>query len=179
MYIDDILVFCKDSFENHIDHLRIIFRRLRAAGLKVNAPKCSFGLKRIPYLGSIITREGIKPDPKKVQGIMDIGRPATTTKAMFILGMVQYYRDMCHRQSHVFAPLTEAASIPKGRNILWNDALEHSFKELKRVFSADTLISYPDWKLSFVVHTDSSDKQLGAVIIQNKNLLVYSLGNFI
>ena len=48
----------------------IISGRLRAAGLKVNVPKFSFGLKNIPYLGYIITREGIKPDPKKVQGIM-------------------------------------------------------------------------------------------------------------
>ena len=44
-YIDDILVLGKDSFENHIEHPRIIFGRLRAAGLKVNAPKCNFGLK--------------------------------------------------------------------------------------------------------------------------------------
>ena len=42
-YIDDILVLCKDIFENNIDQLRIIFGRLRAAGLKVNAPKCSWG----------------------------------------------------------------------------------------------------------------------------------------
>ena len=72
-YIDDILVLGKVSFENHIDRLIVIFSRLRAAGLKVNAPKCSFGLKEIPYLGYVITREGIKTDMKKVQGIMDLG----------------------------------------------------------------------------------------------------------
>ena len=65
-HIDDILVLNRDSFENHIECLRIIFGRLRAAGLQVNLHKCSFGLKEIPYLGYVITREGIKPDPKKV-----------------------------------------------------------------------------------------------------------------
>ena len=64
-YIGDILVLGKDSFENYIDQLRIIFGKLRAAALKFNAPKCSFGLKEIPYLGYVITREGIKPDSKK------------------------------------------------------------------------------------------------------------------
>ena len=49
-YIDDILVLGKDRFENHIEHPRIIFGRLRAAGLNVNAPTCSFGLNEIPYL---------------------------------------------------------------------------------------------------------------------------------
>ena len=71
-HIYDIIVLGKDSFENHTDQLRIIFARLRAEGLKVNAPKCSFGLKDITYLGYVITREGIKPNPKKVQMIMDI-----------------------------------------------------------------------------------------------------------
>ena len=62
--------------------------RLCDACLKVNAPKFSFGLKKIPYLGYAITREGIKPDPKKVQEIMDIVRPSTTTEARAIIVMV-------------------------------------------------------------------------------------------
>ena len=114
-YIYYILVLGKGSFENHIEQLRMIFFRLRATGLKVNAPKCSFGLKDIPYLGYVTTREVIKPDPKKVQGIMDIGRPSITTEARSLMGMVQYYRDIWPRRSHLLAPLTEAASGPKGR----------------------------------------------------------------
>ena len=47
-YIDDIIVLGKDSFENHIHQLIIIFGRMSNAGLKVNAPKCSFGLNEIP-----------------------------------------------------------------------------------------------------------------------------------
>ena len=66
MYIDDLLVLAQDSFKKHIEKLRIIFGRLCTEGLKRNAPKCSFGLKKVPYIGYVITREGIKPDPKKV-----------------------------------------------------------------------------------------------------------------
>ena len=117
-YINDILVLGRDIFEKHIEQLIIIFGRLRAAGLKVNAPKCSFGLKEITYLGYVITREGIKPEPKKVQGIMYLGRPLTTTEALALMGMVQYYRDMWPRRSHVLTPLTEAAIGPKGRKIV-------------------------------------------------------------
>ena len=45
--------------------------------------------------------------------------------------------------------------------------LEISFKELKRMFFADTVLSYQYWKLSFNVHTNTSDKQLGAIIGHN------------
>ena len=48
IYLDDILILSKDIFENHIEQPRIIFGRMCAAGLKVNGPKCSFGLKEIP-----------------------------------------------------------------------------------------------------------------------------------
>ena len=77
-----------------------MFGGLRAAGLKVNTSMCSFGLKYIPYLGCIIIWYGIKHYPKKVQGIMDIGKPTTTT-------MVRYYRYMWPRRSHILAPLAE------------------------------------------------------------------------
>ena len=80
-YINDIIVSRKDLFTNHIEQLRIIFGRLCTSGLKVNTPMCSFGLKEIPHLGYVITREGIKNYLKKVQGIMDLGQPNTTTEA--------------------------------------------------------------------------------------------------
>ena len=81
--------------------------------IKVNAPKCIFGLKYIPYLGYVITREGIKPDPKKVQGIMDLGQKATTTEVQALIVMFQYYWDMWHMRSHVLDFLIEADSGPK------------------------------------------------------------------
>ena len=104
---------------------------------------------------------------------MDLGQPDTTTEERALIGMVQYYRDMWPRRSHVLAPLTEAASSPKGRKILWNDALESSFKELKCMVSAETLMSYPDWKPTFIVQTDASDKQLGAVISKNNKPIAF------
>ena len=89
-------------------------------------------------------KEGIKPDPKKFQGIMYLGQPDTTTEAQALIGMIQYNRYMRPRRSHVLAPLTEADNIPKSRKILWNDDLEICFKELKRMISAETLLIYPD-----------------------------------
>ena len=51
--------------------------------LNFNANKCSFGVKEITYMGYIITQYGVKPDPKKIQGDMDLKRPPVTTKVFF------------------------------------------------------------------------------------------------
>ena len=166
-YIDYILVLKNETFKDHIEQLRVCFSRIQKAGLKINAKKCSFGLKEIPYLGYVITRQGVKPDPKMIQGIMDIERPKTTTNIKSLISMVQYYQDMWKSRSHVIAPLTEASTGPKGSKIKWTEALEHSLTKLKEMVSADTLLNYPDWTIPFTIHTDASDKQLGAVISQN------------
>ena len=55
-YTNDIIVLRKDWFINHIENLKIIFGIFHAAVLKVNAPKWSFGLKDIPYLGNLIKK---------------------------------------------------------------------------------------------------------------------------
>ena len=75
-YIDDVLVLSKESLLKNMDQPRVIFDKMRATGLKVNAPKFSFGLTEITHIVYVITRERIKYDSKKLQGIMDIGRPA-------------------------------------------------------------------------------------------------------
>ena len=54
---------------------------------------------------------------------MDLGRPTTMTKDWVLIGIVQYYRDMCPMRYNILAPLTEAAKSPKGRKIIWNDAI--------------------------------------------------------
>ena len=79
---------------------------------------------------------------------------------------------MWPRWHHILAPLIEAVSGPKGRKILWNDAIEEPFKEIKRMVSAETLLGNTCWKIPFTVHTDASDKQLGAVISQNNERIV-------
>ena len=109
-----------------------------------------------------------------MQGIIDLGQTATNNEAQELICMVQYYRDVWHRRYHILYPLTEAASGPKGRKY-WNDALKSSFRKLKCMVSSETLLSYPDWKIPFTVHTDASDKHLGAVIShKNKHIALFS-----
>ncbi len=69
--------------------------------------KASFCAHKIEYLGYILTREGIKPQSKKVQAIFAINLPYNIKELRHFLGMVQYYRDMWARRSEMLAPLTD------------------------------------------------------------------------
>ena len=115
---------------------------MNAKVLKVNYPKWRFGSKDIPYLGFIITLEGIQPEQNKLQGIIDLGRPTKSTEAWELTGMIHYYRrDMWTSWSHVLAPITEASSLPKGRSIIWNDELEVSFRDINHMVNTETLLN--------------------------------------
>ena len=88
------------------------------AGLKYSAPKCSFGLKDIPYLGYVITRYRIKYYPKKLQGIIYIIKSTTMTKVRAPIVVVYYNMYMWPGRYRILDPLTKAAAGPKGRNTL-------------------------------------------------------------
>ena len=66
VYIDDVLV-CSRTFEAHLQHLRQVFTRLREANLKLKPKKCLFLRDEVSYLGHVVTREGIRPDPSKTE----------------------------------------------------------------------------------------------------------------
>jgi hypothetical protein len=74
--------------------METVLARLRDARLKVNAAKSLFCAHEIEYLGYILTREGIKPQPKKVQAILVLNPPNNFKELRHLLRMVQYYRDM-------------------------------------------------------------------------------------
>ena len=87
--------------------METVLTRLCDTGLKVNAAKSLFYAHEIEYLGYILTREGIKPQPKNVQAILVLNLPNNVKELRHFLRMVQYYRDMWARRSEMLAPFTD------------------------------------------------------------------------
>ena len=172
-YIDDLLAITNSSFDDHLEKLDVVLARLREAGLKVNATKSFFARTELEYLGYWITRNGIRPTSKKINAISNIAPPKTKKELRSFIGMVNYYRDMWIRRSHVLAPL--AALTSKTTKWKWGPEEQEAFETMKRIISKETMLAYPDFDKQFVIHTDASHQQLGAVISQeNKPIAFYS-----
>ena len=176
-YLDVLLCLTNGSFEDHLDKLRLILERLKEAGLKVNASKSTFCTNKIEYLGYWITREGVKPLEKKVQAILNLEPPKTVKQTRSLLGIVQYYRDIWEKRSHILAPLTELTKEPKNKNkrpkFVWGEEQQQAFNSLKKIVSRDICLAYPDFNSTFEIYTDASKTQLGAVIVQNNRPLAF------
>jgi hypothetical protein len=106
-YMDDLLIITRETLDGHLQKMETVLTRLCHAGLKVNAAKSLFCAHKIEYLGYILTRRGIKPQPKKVQVILALNLPNNVEELRHFLGMVQYYQDMWARRSKMLAPLND------------------------------------------------------------------------
>ena len=73
-YLDNFLVITSGSFEEHLAKVEEIMKQLQSAGLKCNIYNCKFLVPKLEYLRYIITRKGIKLDPKKTKAIINLGR---------------------------------------------------------------------------------------------------------
>ena len=178
-YIDDILIISHGDAQDHLEKIAIVFRRLKETGLRAKPEKVEIMKKEMIYLGYKISTEGISPDPAKIQAIMKLKRPQTVKEVRGFIGTIQYYRDLWPRRSHILAPIADLTKGYKkgGKNkkIQWTEDCEKAFKEIKHVIAKDTLLAFPDFTKPFIIHTDASDRQLGAVITQdNKPLAYYS-----
>jgi len=99
--------------------------------------------------------------------------PTNKKQLRRFLGMVNYYRDMWRKRSHILAPLTKLTSDKAVFE--WTDVQQAAFEEMQRVISQETMLSFPDFSKEFHVYSDASDYQFGGIIMQdNKPLAFYS-----
>ena len=172
-YIDDLLCLTKGDFNDHLEKLERVLYRLREAGLKVNGNKSFFARTELEYLGYWITRDGMKPLPNKVKAILALETPSNRKELRSFIGIVNYYRDMWIRRSHVLAPLASLTSTKTKWS--WGPQQEVAFQTAKKIIAREVMLAYPDFSKPFEIHTDASHYQLGAVISQNgKPIAFYS-----
>lgn len=172
-YIDDVLVTTSKTYKDHLEKLELVLQRIQAAGLKVNARKSFFAKGELEYLGYWITRDGIQPLADKVKAMLSIAEPTTKKQLRSFIGLINYYRDMWSQRSHILAPLASLTS--KEAKWVWGEEQRKAFLDMKRAISRDVLLAYPDFSKEFVIHTDASHLQLGAVISQDgKPIAFYS-----
>ena len=139
--------------------------------MAVNAEKTFWAVGEVDYLGFKLTKNGVTPQPKKIAAITGMKPPRNVKDVRHFIGMVNYYRYMWKRRSHLLAPLSKLT----GRNARfeWKEEQQRAFEEIKAAVSKEVLLSFPDYSLPFDLYTDASDKQMGAVLMQGKKTLAF------
>ena len=162
-FIDDIICY-SNTFEEHLIHLRLLFIRLKEAGIKLKPSKCVLAKEKVHYLGHVISPGEIRPDPDNVCKIRDLAQPTTAKQVRAFLGMASYYRTFVKDFSRRAKPLTELTK--KHVTFRWGPDEEEAFDDLKKALTEEPVLALPDFTKPFVLMTDGSSTGLGAVLGQ-------------
>lgn len=164
VYLDDIVIVT-ETFEEHVRLLREISRRLAQANLSINIEKSKFGVSELPFLGYLLSTDGLRPNPEKVRAIVEYERPSTVTKLRRFLGMANYYRRFIDDFSGVTSPLSDLLKT-KSKILGWNDAAEEAFAAIKEKLISAPILAPPDFNLEFTLQTDASDVAVAGILTQ-------------
>ncbi|KAL6486260.1 hypothetical protein MHYP_G00056520 [Metynnis hypsauchen] len=188
-YLDDILCYAK-TFEEHVEGVRNVLRALQRHGVKLRPQKCELFRQEVRYVGRLVSAEGVKIDPKDLEAVMALeGKtPQTVGDVRRLLGFLSYYRSYVQDFARVAKPLYELLQVKsdtmtssstqkktKGpqlhskRAINWTPVHQSALEQLISMLTSPPVLAYPDFDSPFVLHTDASEKGLGAVLYQHQD----------
>ena len=163
VYLDDVIIYGRD-FREHLARLRLVLDRIRQAKLKLKPRKCFFFQVEVKFLGHVLSKNGILPNPDNVKKLLDWPVPKNVTEVRGILGLGSYYRRFVKDFSARMLPLIELTK--KGKAFIWSEDCQAAFEDLKSALTGPDIMGFPSDQGHFILDTDASDFAIGAVLSQ-------------
>ncbi|KAA3470070.1 DNA/RNA polymerases superfamily protein [Gossypium australe] len=134
--------------------------------------KCEFWLREVTFLGHVVSAEGIRVDPQKVDAVLDWKPPKSVSKIRSFLGLAGYSKRFVEGFSLIAALLTEL--LRKGVSFVWTVKQEESFEKLKKILIEAPVLIQPEVGKEFIVCCDASHTGLGCVLMQEGKVVAYA-----
>ncbi|KAJ9546706.1 hypothetical protein OSB04_019249 [Centaurea solstitialis] len=163
VFIDDILIYSK-IVEEHGEHLWRVLDLLKREQLYAKFSKREFWLREVQFLGHVVTQEGIKVDPAKIEAIQNWESVKSPTEVRSFLGLAGYYRKFIKHFSPIATPLTTLTK--KNVKFEWTPTCEYMFNNLKEKLTCAPILTLPNGTDGFIVYCDASKLGLGCVLMQ-------------
>ncbi|MCO5588021.1 hypothetical protein L7F22_041975 [Adiantum nelumboides] len=173
VFFDNVIIYSK-TIEEHKEHLKVIFQALRDNKLYVNQKKSEFFLQEIQYLGHIISKNGIRMDPAKLEVIKDWPNPRNLHEVRSFIGMCAYYRRFIEKFSLIAGPLHDLTK--KNVKYVWTEKRQQAFDTLKQKLISQPVLALSDLSKPFEVQCDACGDCLGAVLLREGHAIAYESG---
>ncbi|KAF9760592.1 Retrovirus-related Pol polyprotein from transposon, partial [Nosema granulosis] len=162
VYLDDILIYSKNEDE-HITHLKIIFKHLNELGFKVNIRKCKLLKRAVSFLGyDIMDGKILVPEGQRLKAEM-FKTPTSRKEVQSFAGFATYFRKFIKGYTEKMEPLYRATK--KGK-FEWTEEYNDAFEKMKRELINSSYLTLPDFSKQFILYTDASNTAIGASLFQ-------------
>ena len=163
VYIDDLMIFTDmDDQEKHDRIVLEVLKWLRDNDLFVKPEKCRFRVTEVDFLGMIVSSDGIKMDPEKVNAILKWPEPMNVKQVPAFLGLGNFYWHFIKDYAIMAWPMTDLTC--KDTVFNFGEKERTAFEALKAAFTSALVLQYPDQDREFHLETDVSEFAVGGVI---------------
>ena len=169
--VDDILVNGR-STEEHDKNLRNLFERARARGVRFNSKKCTIGIHEVPFFGHVISDQGLKADPSKIEAIVNLEPPCNKENLETFLGMANYISKFAPSLANITAPLR--LLLHDKVEFLWDAPQQRAFEEVKSVIINSPVLGFYNLSEPLTLKSDVSKDGLGSCLMQNGRPIAYA-----
>jgi len=168
---DDLIIAASDDAEHDATLCRVL-QRARELNVRFSRDKIQLKAKQVKYLGHILAANGIRPDPAKVQAIVDIKEPADKKELLRFLGLLTYLSKFMPNFSDATAPLRTL--LRDDMPWMWTDQLDSAFRRLKDLVVSAPVLRFFDPSKPAVIQTDSSSTGIGSCLLQDGYPVAYA-----
>lgn len=162
IYIDDLLIFSK-TFHEHMGNMRECLQRCRDYNLKLRPSKCSFFQDKLPFLGHMVSGNGLEMDDKKVEVLTKTAPPINASRLNSFVCFAQYYRDFIKNFADIVRPLRDLILAPRYE---WLDRHQRAFDELKSAIAQKVVLAHPFPNHPFTLECDASNYGISFILSQ-------------
>jgi hypothetical protein len=166
IYLDDVIVYSQ-SDEEHLQDLRCVFEKCGKFGISLNPKKSLFGLEEGKLLGHIISNDGIKIDPSKIEAIHKVGHPRNLKELQSFIGKINFLRRFKPNLAELLMNITNM--LKKDAKIKWNTKAKNSFEQVKHELTQAPVLISPDYSKDFYLFSFASENTIAAVLLQKNN----------
>uniref|UniRef100_A0A8R1EB09 RNA-directed DNA polymerase n=1 Tax=Caenorhabditis japonica TaxID=281687 RepID=A0A8R1EB09_CAEJA len=166
VYIDD-LILTSESTKQHLLDVDEVLGKIESIGMRLKPEKCMFAVRELIFLGFIVSKDGIKPDPKKITAMIDFPTPKNVKDVRAFIGMSSFYRRFVKNFSTIAAPIIELTK--KDSKFEWTPERAAAFEEMKKALTSEPVLVAPRLGKPFVIEVDASAKGAGAVLYQQQD----------
>ena len=165
VYMDDVVIYAK-TLEEHERHFDIVLDKFKEANWKIEPEKCELLKHEVVYLGHILSKDGLRPYPKKIKAVKDFPRPKNVSNIRQFLGLAGYYRKFIKDFAKIAKPLSKLTE--KDTPFEWTDTVYTSFNTLKEALCTAPVLKFLDMNKPFVITTDAPGYAVGGILSQGK-----------
>ena len=135
--------------------------------MKCKPSKCEILRDSIKYLGRMLDRHGVRPDPEAVEAVLTWKAPRTDTQLLSFLGFANYYREFIKGYADKVYPMQKLMRN-KGKKFEWNDEAQVAFENIKRELCEAPVLGMPTEKGMYVLDTDASVEAISEILHQEQ-----------